>query len=69
MDNNDPIEIRQVSNGFIIVPSNYNYKNVGCAISEFDTNVFQSMHELLSFIENHFEFRKATEFKNDSDAR
>jgi hypothetical protein len=55
--NNSSIEIRQVSNGFIVHPGrDFSRDNQLFAVD--DTSVFQSMKELLSFIETHFDHRE-----------
>lgn len=53
MKENEAIEIRVVSNGFIVTPS---VRPNEC-ISESETKVFRSMNELCRFIQDNFTYR------------
>ena len=51
---NEPIEIVQVANGFLVRPAR---NDVNCVVSEDSTNVFQSFTELIGWMRGHFNFR------------
>jgi hypothetical protein len=53
---NEPIEITQVANGYLVRPA---LRDTGCVTSIESMQVFQSFAELMTFIAGHFDHRSS----------
>lgn len=59
---NEPIEITQVANGYLVQPA---LRDNGCVNSTESMQVFQSFAELVAWVSEHFDYR-ASGFAGDA---
>ena len=67
MNANDPIEIRQVGNGYYVMPA-FGPGDQGRLVSDNNHYAFSTFAELAEWLGNHFTYRKSVPCLNDETA-